>query len=92
MEILCPYSARKLWYARRIYLILLLSRAIRLEIMYLARHYSFLVQASIGLFVRVAAGSTAGGLVNHYYTKRWATTRMIEIIPDTPMDTPPYRS
>jgi hypothetical protein len=56
MKILCPYSARKLWYARKIYLILLLSRAIRLEIMYIARHYRFLIQASIGLFVRVAAG------------------------------------
>jgi hypothetical protein len=92
MKILCPYSARKLWYARKIYRILLLSRAIRLEIMYRARPYRFLFQASsIGLLSRWQQ-ATAGGLVNHYYTKRWATTRMIEIIPDTPMDTPPYRS
>jgi hypothetical protein len=59
--------------------------------MYLARPYSFLIQASIGLLSGWQQ-ATAGGLLNHYYTKRWATTRMIEIIPDTPMDTPPYRS
>lgn len=41
----------------------------RLEIMYLARPYGFLIQASICLLSRWQQ-ATAGGLVNHYYTKR----------------------
>lgn len=58
-------------------------------IKYLGPHYNFLMQAFIGLIVQQA---TADDLVNHYSAKRWATTRMIEIVPDTPYGYSLYRS